>query len=423
MWGSGRRFGESVSLHAGRLVVGAPGDALVRPGAGAAYTYSQTATGWTNEVILLPPPTSPAQKLDGSYYGSCVAISGDLLVMGGPQADAAGEQDGAVLVYALQSGSWTYRARLTAPDASSSAWLGAAVDIDNGSVLAGAPRKTASSGAAELGAAYVFTVVSEPLPANPPSATNLVPRASFTVDTAGLSAHFDAGGSSDPDGAIVDYAWTFGDKTGGAGVTVSHTFTAPGYYTVYLRVTDDGGKVHSVSQVVPASDGSGIVLSARGTTFQRGLHKATLTWSNAAFERVDVFRDNTKIATAPNNGRYTDDIDRRGRGVYRYRVCEEGTSECSNEAIVVFAGDEPEPGAAAAPVLHTRWNQGQLILELLGVPGASYEIQTTTDLSEPWSHWGNLTTPEPAGAETSRVTVDIPVSGSEPLRLYRARRR
>lgn len=424
-WGSGRQFGASVSLQGGRLVVGTPGDGLVRPGAGAAYAYLQTATGWTNEVMLLPPPTSPGQKLDGTYYGTSVALSHDLLVLGGPQADVAGEQDGAVLVYGLQNGSWTYRTRLTATDTGSYAWLGAAVDIDKGAVLAGAPRKNASGGITNVGAAYLFTIVNEPPIDQPPAETNLVPRASFTFTTDGLNAHFDAGGSSDPDGTIVSYAWTFGDLSGGSGVTVSRTYAAPGYYTVYLRVTDNGGKVHSLSQIVPISDGSGIVLSARGNTFQGGLHKALLTWSNAASPQIDIYRDNVRIATVPNHGRYEDDIDLRGRGTYRYRVCEAGTGECSNEATVVFAGDEtePEPDDGPGPVLRTRREGGRIQLELTGAAGETYEIQATTDLTQPWAHWGNLTPPASLEAETSSVTVDIPFNEMESPRFFRAIRR
>jgi hypothetical protein len=51
---------------------------------------------------------------------------------------------------------------------------------------------------------------------------------------------------------------------------------------------------------------------------------------------VDVYRNDVRIATVPNNGSYQDNIDLRGRGTYTYRVCEAGTSVCSNNATVVF---------------------------------------------------------------------------------------
>jgi hypothetical protein len=42
------------------------------------------------------------------------------------------------------------------------------------------------------------------------------------------------------------------------------------------------------------------------------------------------------ITTTPNDGFYTDDINKRGGGSYTYQICEEGTATCSNEATVTF---------------------------------------------------------------------------------------
>jgi PKD repeat protein len=86
------------------------------------------------------------------------------------------------------------------------------------------------------------------------------PVASFVTTTASPTAtapvSFDGSSSSDPDGTIASYEWSFGDgssATGGPGLT--HTYTVPGQYTVTLTVTDNGGKTASASHsvtVVPA---------------------------------------------------------------------------------------------------------------------------------------------------------------------------
>ncbi len=68
---------------------------------------------------------------------------------------------------------------------------------------------------------------------------------SSTNTLAGASVTFDASGSSDPDGTIVSYLWDFGDGSTGSGVTVSHTYTNPGTYTVKLTVTDNSGSATS----------------------------------------------------------------------------------------------------------------------------------------------------------------------------------
>ena len=65
--------------------------------------------------------------------------------------------------------------------------------------------------------------------------------ASALRGTAPLTVSFSGAGSSDADGNIVGYAWTFGDTTSGSGITSSHVYTTPGSYAVELLVTDDSG--------------------------------------------------------------------------------------------------------------------------------------------------------------------------------------
>ncbi len=89
------------------------------------------------------------------------------------------------------------------------------------------------------------------------SPPNTQPQASFTMSpTSGeapLTVAFDATGSSDSDGSVVDWDWTFGDGSSGAGETVQHEFTAAGSFTVVLRVTDNDGAVDSTSLMVSVS--------------------------------------------------------------------------------------------------------------------------------------------------------------------------
>lgn len=73
------------------------------------------------------------------------------------------------------------------------------------------------------------------------SAPNQPPTASFTSNCSGATCSFDASGSSDPDGTVASYAWTFGDGSSGTGKTVSHTYTAAGTDTVTLTITDNSG--------------------------------------------------------------------------------------------------------------------------------------------------------------------------------------
>jgi PKD repeat protein len=56
-----------------------------------------------------------------------------------------------------------------------------------------------------------------------------------------------AAGSSDQDGDVLTYAWTFGDGSSATGVTVSHTYQQAGTFTVRLIVTDTGGLADTTS--------------------------------------------------------------------------------------------------------------------------------------------------------------------------------
>ncbi|HEU4978544.1 MAG TPA: PKD domain-containing protein [Solirubrobacteraceae bacterium] len=84
--------------------------------------------------------------------------------------------------------------------------------------------------------------------------TSLPPVAAFTLSPSPASraapVSFDAGGSSDPDGAIASYAWQFGDGASGSGVTAAHTYRALGTFTVTLTVTDGDGNASSVAHQV-----------------------------------------------------------------------------------------------------------------------------------------------------------------------------
>ncbi|NHA13886.1 S8 family serine peptidase [Thioalkalivibrio sp. XN279] len=82
---------------------------------------------------------------------------------------------------------------------------------------------------------------------------NFPPTASFTSNCTDLGCSFDGRVSSDSDGTISSYAWTFGDGASASGATTSHTYAAAGTYTVTLTVTDNGGASHSASQQVTVS--------------------------------------------------------------------------------------------------------------------------------------------------------------------------
>src|SRR5262249_48381739 len=67
-----------------------------------------------------------------------------------------------------------------------------------------------------------------------------------------------------------------------------------------------------------------------------GTNTVRLTWSGATSTDIDVYRDGMPIVRTANTGSYTDSTGDTGRARYKYRVCEAGTSTCSNNARARF---------------------------------------------------------------------------------------
>ena len=86
------------------------------------------------------------------------------------------------------------------------------------------------------------------------SITNKSPSAEFDPRPASgdepLVVTFDATNSTDSDGEVIDFNWTFGDDSTGSGRIVEHTYGTSGNYSVELTVTDDGGKVDRTTAVI-----------------------------------------------------------------------------------------------------------------------------------------------------------------------------
>lgn len=139
------------------------------------------------------------------------------------------------------------------------------------------------------------------------TANDVPPTASFTISpnpvTLGRAVSLEAAASTDVDGTIVGYSWNFGDGSApGSGATLSHTYTAPGTYTVTVTVADNGGETrttsHQVTVVAPpeVSTTSGNTIS--GTTPVVTAASSVLT-PNSAFTALG------NVSVNPSTGAIT----------------------------------------------------------------------------------------------------------------------
>ncbi|MCJ8275012.1 MAG: pre-peptidase C-terminal domain-containing protein [Psychrosphaera sp.] len=100
------------------------------------------------------------------------------------------------------------------------------------------------------------------VPTGPGTGGPYAPVAKFTVTTTALTAVF-SNSSTDADGDISSYAWSFGDGTSASKDSPSHTYAQAGSYNVELTVTDAKGLTGTVTNNVT-------VQSSQGNTLENG---------------------------------------------------------------------------------------------------------------------------------------------------------
>ena len=109
-------FGESVGISGDTLVVGAT-DWNVGSGDqyGSAYVYERTVTGWTQQAKLTSSDGQDGFQYD-QHFGRSLAIEGDTIAVGAPDADhrEAGDNSGAVYFFRRSGETWEESSKLEA---------------------------------------------------------------------------------------------------------------------------------------------------------------------------------------------------------------------------------------------------------------------------------------------------------------------
>ena len=166
---AGERFGHAVSARGDTIVVGAPGSES-GVGAGAAYVFTKSDTGWseTSDLVKLTAPDGVA----GDLFGHAVSVSGEFIVVGAHGKDAepvdgdVAETDEAGAVYAFRrpEGGWTSSSdarKLTANGGGPGETFGYAVSVSGDTMAVGSPNAVVLEygylRGAHSGAVQVFT--------------------------------------------------------------------------------------------------------------------------------------------------------------------------------------------------------------------------------------------------------------------------
>jgi len=149
------QFGWSLDLHAGELVVGAPGDSAgAVSGAGSTYVFAQGAVAFfETQKLFAPSPTA------GAMFGSAVAWNGDALLVGAQSADSpVGPLTGDAFLFQRNGSDFAFNVPLRSTAVEQTALFGASVAFDGRLALIGAPSDDTSLGGPNVGTAYAYRV-------------------------------------------------------------------------------------------------------------------------------------------------------------------------------------------------------------------------------------------------------------------------
>ena len=142
-------FGRSVAIDDGVAVVGATGDDQEGDDTGSVYVFRYIDPNWVEEQKL---NASEPTRFD--YFGSVVAIEGDVIAVGVPERDDAGPRSGAVFVFRFDGTTWIEEQKLLASDPGGHERFGGSIAIDGDTIVVGAVGSSAPG--SDAGAAYVF---------------------------------------------------------------------------------------------------------------------------------------------------------------------------------------------------------------------------------------------------------------------------
>ncbi len=172
----GNLFGYAVAISGTRVVVGALADNTGGINAGSAYVYDLSGATPTVPTLTLHNPTPAFQD----NFGTSVAISGTLVVIGAPRDDAGAQDAGSAYIYDLTGATPSIpSATLNNPGLAANDLFGSCVAISGSRVVVGALYN--DTGATYAGSAYVYDLT---------SSTPTIPTTTLNNPSPSVDEHF-----------------------------------------------------------------------------------------------------------------------------------------------------------------------------------------------------------------------------------------
>ena len=113
-----------------------------------------------------------------------------------------------------------------------------------------------------------------------------------------------------------------------------------GVYHVMIRGYSSYSGVSLVGSYTGTSQASIMPVMSNGMSAQKvskgDQGSVNLTWDKGTSSKVDIYRNGRLISTQANNGKWSDNLGKRPSGHFSYRVCDQGSKDCSASITVNF---------------------------------------------------------------------------------------
>jgi Putative Ig domain len=289
-------------------------------------TASQTFT-WAMSAPA-GDTTSPTATISTPTSGTTYSMTSSTMSLGGTASDNVG----------VSQVRWSSDRGPSGMASGTTNWSVSGIPLSSGSnvITITALDAAGNQGTDALTVTYTTTTADT----TRPTISISTPTTGTTYAATALSVNL--GGSAGDNVGVAQVRWV--SDRGGSGVatgTTSWSASVPllsGSNVITVTALDAAGNtgtdVLTVTYTVttPPPTTVTLVLSTRKGNKWRS---TKLTWSNAPWPSVDVYRNGMLLTNTPNNGSYTDPI--WSKGTYTYKICAVGsTTSCSNTATVFF---------------------------------------------------------------------------------------